>query len=134
MATVFTDEQAREPFRKEHDVRLVPSEMEGTGVNGQAGGTYGFTFAPMGAAPVFSQRKFQNYEIHKAVSGEKFLVGYVTAAEAEAIAKKTAADLSFYPDAYEQATQLVCVSLEDVSPRPQHSGQPGNPTALHFEP
>lgn len=134
MSTVVNDEQAREQYRKQHDVRVVPTEMEGTGIDGQASGTYGFTYSPMGASPIFGQRKVQNFEIHKAINGQKYVLGYVSQAEVEAVAKKTAADLKLYPDPFEQSTEFVCLSFEDIALRPQHSGLPGSPASLHFEP
>jgi len=128
------DDPRREEFRKQHQVRLVGSALEGTGVDLQPNGTYGFTYSPAASAPMFASRKFQNFEIHKSLEGAKFILGYVTAAEAAEIAKKVHVDIKFYPDAFEQSTEMVCLRVADVHLRAQNSGQPGSPAPLRFEP
>jgi hypothetical protein len=134
-ATVLVnDEPAREILRKQHQVRIVDSANEGSGINEQPKGSYGFTYSPTAAAPIFSSRKVMNFEIHKSAAGEKFILGYVTAAELAGIQKKSPIDLQLYPDAYQQSTELVCLDLEDVHGRSQNSGQPGSPVPLRYEP
>jgi len=134
-ATVLVnDEPARDVFRKQHQVRLVEAANEGSGIDQQPAGTYGFTYSPAAAAPIFSSRKVMNFEIHKASSGAKFILGYVTSTELADVNKKTHIDLKLYPDTYEQSNQLVCLALEDVHPRQQNSGQPGSPAPLRYEP
>ncbi len=131
-ATVLVnDEPAREVFRKQHQVRIVDNANEGSGVNDQPNGTYGFTYSPTAAAPIFSNRKVMNFEIHKSSGGSKFIIGYVTAAELADINKKTHTDVKLYPDAFQESTQLACL---DVHPRSQNSGQPGSPAPLRYEP
>jgi hypothetical protein len=134
-ATVLVnDEPARETFRKQHQVRIVESTNEGSGVSEQPNGTYGFTYSPTAAAPIFSSRKVMNFEIHKSSAGAKFILGYITAAELAEVKMKTHIDVKLYPDAYEQSTELVCLALDDVHPRAQNSGQPGSPAPLRYEP
>ncbi len=134
-ATVLVnDEPARDVFRKQHLVRIVENANEGSGLKEQPNGTYGFTYSPTAAAPIFANRKVMNFEIHKASSGSKFILGYVTAAEFAVISKKAHTDLQLYPDAYQESTQLVCLALDDVHPRAQNSGQPGSPAPLRYEP
>jgi hypothetical protein len=134
-ATVLVnDEPAREVFRKQHQVRLVETANQGTGIDQQPNGTYGYTYSPASAAPIFASRKVMNFEIHKSSGGAKFLLGYVTPAEAAEIQKKAHIDLKLYPDTFEQSTELVCLALEDVHPRQQNSGQPGSPVPLRYEP
>ena len=128
------DEPSREQFRKEHKVRIVETANEGVGVEQQAEGTYGFTYSPAAAAPMFATRKYQNFEIHKSPGGDKFILGYVTAAELADINKKAHTDLKLYPDGCGGSTELVCLPLDDVHPRSQNSGQPGSPAPLRYEP
>jgi hypothetical protein len=128
------DEPRRELIRKEHQVRIVTSAEEGTGIDGQPSGIYGFTYSPAAAAPIFAVRKYQNFEIHKTPSGAKFILGYVTAAELADVSKKSHTDLKLYPDAYQESAELVCLALDDVHPRSQNSGQPGSPAPLRYEP
>ena len=133
-AAASTDEARREQFREQHQVRLVENAHEGFGVDQLPNGTYGFTYSPAAEAPMFGSRKYQNFEIHKASSGGKFILGYLTPAEASDIAKKKARDLRLYPDIFEQATELVCLSLGEVYRRAQHSGEKGSPAPLRYEP
>ena len=133
-AAAATDESRREQFRKDHQVRLLDDAHEGSPVDRQPNGTYGFTYSPAAEAPMFGSRKFLNFEIHKAANGTKFMLGYLTATEVAAIAQKTPTDLKLYPDIYAQSNELVSLSLDQVVRRAQHSGEPGSPAALRFEP
>jgi hypothetical protein len=128
------DDPRRAEYRKQHQVRLVESAQEGTGVDLQPNGTYGFTYAPAASAPMFASRKYQNFEIHKSPQGAKFVLGYVTAAEVADIAKKNPIDIKLYPDAFQESTEMVCLDLADLHPRSQNSGQPGSPVPLRYEP
>lgn len=134
-ATVLVnDEPAREVFRKQHKVRIVDSAKEGSSIHDQADGTYGFTYSPTAAAPIFASRKVQNFEIHRSAGGSTFIVGYVTAAELAGINKQTPMDLKLFPDAFQESAELVCLALDDVHARAQNSGQPGSPAPLRYEP
>lgn len=134
-ATVLVnDEPAREVFRKQHKVSIVGSAQEGGSIHDQADGTYGFTYSPTAAAPIFASRKVQNFEIHRSASGSTFILGYIMAAELAEVKKRTAIDLKLYPDAFQESTELVCLALDDVHPKAQNSGQPGSPAPLRFEP
>jgi hypothetical protein len=133
-AAAVHDEPRREQFRKDHKVRIVDSAHEGFGIADLPEGTYGFTYSPALAAPIFSTRRYQNFEIHKSHNGAKFILGYVTSPELADITRKTHIDVKLYPDAYQQSTELVCLSLDDVHPRTQNSGQPGSPVPLRYEP
>ena len=126
------DEPRREELRKQHQVRLVTDE--GAGIDQQPNGTYGYTYAPAVAAPMFGSRKYQNFEIHKSPRGEKFVLGYVSAAELAEINKKAHLDIKLYPDAFEVSTEFVCLALADMHPRQQNSGQPGSPSPFRYEP
>lgn len=134
-ATVLVnDEPARDVFRKQHQVRIVESANEGSPIGAQREGTYGFTYSPTAAAPIFASRKVMNFEIHKAAGGAAYILGYITAAELDAVGKKTHSDVKLYPDAFQESAELVCLALADVHPRQQNSGQPGSPAPLRYEP
>src|SRR5215510_923227 len=67
----------QEALRIAHQVRLVSSDEEGTGVNGLPGGVYGFTYSPgLPSAPLFAVRRYRSYETHKLPSGAVFVIGY----------------------------------------------------------
>jgi len=77
---VYSDNTAtadQESLRLAHQVRLVVDSEEGTGVNGLAGGVYGFTYSPgLPNAPLFAVRRYRSYETHKLPSGEVFVIGF----------------------------------------------------------
>jgi hypothetical protein len=77
---VYSDNTAtsdQEALRVAHQVRLVTSEEEGTGVNALSGGTYGFTYSPgLPSAPLFAVRRYRSYETHKLASGDVFVIGF----------------------------------------------------------
>jgi hypothetical protein len=80
---VFADNTAtvdQEALRATHQVRLVTSDEEGTGVDQLPAGVYGFTYTPgIPVAPLFATRRYRNYEIHKLPSGEVYLIGFAKA-------------------------------------------------------
>ena len=80
---VYSDQTAtvdQEALRIAHQVRLVTSEEEGTGVSGLPGGVYGFTYSPgLASAPLFAVRRYRTYEIHKLPGGDVFIVGFAKA-------------------------------------------------------
>jgi len=79
---VYSDTPAtpdQETLRSVHQVRLVASAEEGTGVNALPGGVYGFTYSPgLPNAPLFADRRYRSFEIHKLTSGDIFVVGFAT--------------------------------------------------------
>jgi hypothetical protein len=79
---VYTDNRAtadQETLRTVHQVRLVASAEEGTGVNKLPAGIYGFTYSPgLPNAPLFAVRRYRSYELHKLASGDIFIVGFTT--------------------------------------------------------
>jgi len=80
----------QESLRLIHRVRIVSAAEEGTGVNALPGGVYGFTYSPgLPSAPLFAVRRYRSYETHKLPSGEVYVIGFVTAAEARALSTAT---------------------------------------------
>src|SRR5262245_56291113 len=67
----------QEALRAAHQVRLVTSAEEGTGVDAMPGGVYGFTYSPgLPSAPLFAVRRYRCYETHKLPGGDVFVVGF----------------------------------------------------------
>jgi hypothetical protein len=79
---VYSDVRAtpdQEALRGVHQVRVVADAEEGTGVNALPGGVYGFTYSPgLPNAPLFAQRRYRSFEIHKLASGDVLVIGFVT--------------------------------------------------------
>ena len=62
-----TGDTAREALRREHGVRPVSDDEEGTAADVQPRGVYGFTGSPALASPLFSARRYRNFEVHHLV-------------------------------------------------------------------
>jgi hypothetical protein len=86
---VYTDTPAtadQELLREVHQVRIVSSDEEGTGVSGLPGGVYGFTYSPgLPGAPLFAVRRYRSYETHKLPSGDVFVIGFAKTDVARAL-------------------------------------------------
>lgn len=80
---VYADNTAtpdQELLRVAHQVRVVSSDEEGTGVNALPGGVYGFTYSPgLPSAPLFAVRRYRSYETHKLPGGDVFVIGFAKA-------------------------------------------------------
>jgi hypothetical protein len=90
---VYTDTPAtadQELLREVHQVRIVSSDEEGTGVSGLPGGVYGFTYSPgLPGAPLFAVRRYRSYETHKLPSGDVFVIGFAKSDVARALSTAT---------------------------------------------
>ena len=119
--TRSTEEQ--EALRREHDVRLVAPEEEGTGVNALPGGVFGYTYSPaLPNAPLFAVRRFRSYETHKVASGEVFVVGFVTIEDAARMA--TASEdvtLQIQPQPEDGAATLVKIPYSRIRHHRQYA-------------
>ena len=123
----MTDE-LREKLRREHRVRLVTVKEEGNRISWLPAGVYGFTYAPLGETPLFERRAFHSFEVHKTADGESHILVYVTPAHAEVLGAATApVDLHLFPDAWEEATELVSIPVSRISTKKLlTSREPGN--------
>jgi hypothetical protein len=75
--TETKDTADQEALRIAHQVRLVASQEEGTGVSALPGGVYGFTYSPgLPSAPLFAVRRYRCYETHKLPSGDVYVIGF----------------------------------------------------------
>jgi hypothetical protein len=88
---VYTNTPAtadQEALRKVNQVRIVAGAEEGTGLNALPNGVYGYTYSPgLPNAPLFGERRYRSYEIHKLASGETFITGFVSEGDAARIAR-----------------------------------------------
>src|SRR4051812_5677234 len=99
-----------EELRQEHGVRPLPPEFEGFALRRIPEGVYGFSYSPVQEVPLFGTQRLQSFEIHYLKGGETHIVGYVTPEEAKEIrAGGTFLKCKVYPQAYEEATELVSV-------------------------
>jgi hypothetical protein len=128
-------QSARERLRAQHQVTLVDPAREGHGIDAQPGGTFGFTFAPAVAAPIFRQHAFRSYEMHRLVTGEAAVVGFVTPADASRLAHDGGAvEVQLFPAPDGDATEIVAITYERIRQHRQYSVRNGAGITLHVEP
>jgi hypothetical protein len=87
---VYTNTPAtadQEALRTVNQVRIVAGAEEGTGLNALPNGVYGFTYSPgLLNAPLFGERRYRSYEIHKLAGGEALITGFASAEDAARMA------------------------------------------------
>ena len=120
-ANVFS-EGARDALRREHAVRLVTSAEEGSAAQALPPGVYGFTGSPVLASPLFSQRCFRNFEVHRLASGVS-LIGFVASAEAAELTRPTGdtVTVKIYADAEGDATAIVSIRYDCIVQHRQYA-------------
>jgi hypothetical protein len=123
---VYTNTPAtadQEALRKVNQVRVVAGAEEGTGLNALPAGVYGFTYSPgLPNAPLFGERRYRSYEIHKLASGETFITGFASAADAAQMAT-SAGDVTvqIQPEPTENASVLVQVPYARIRHHRQYA-------------
>jgi hypothetical protein len=117
MAGEASSETAREALRREHGVRQVTDGEEGTAADALPRGVYGFTGSPALASPLFSARRYRNFEVHHLANGTVALVGFVTPDDARQLMR---ADLdkpvsvTVHPDIDGNATTIVSLPYDRI--------------------
>jgi hypothetical protein len=122
MSTNVSSEAIREALRREHAVRLVTAAEEGSAAESLPAGVYGFTGSPVLASPLFADRRFRNFEVHRLATGVS-LIGFVTPAAAAEL-KHPAGDtvsLRIYPDSEEDATAIVSIPYDRIVQHRQYA-------------
>jgi hypothetical protein len=121
--TSFQTTAEQEALRAAHCVRLVTAGEEGTGVNALPGGVYGFTYSPgLTSAPLFAERRYRGYEIHKLPDGEAFVVGFTTSAMARELSTaEQDVEIRVQPEADGDADTLVTIPYSRVRHHRQYA-------------
>jgi hypothetical protein len=117
-------------LRALHQVRLIEPALEGTAVNRLPGGVYGFTYAPLNAAPLFMDKKAQSFEVHKLPDERVHLVGFITKDAAEASTSSEQIDLRVYPEPWEDAFAAVSIPESRIRRSQGPSRSDGNAIVL----
>jgi len=136
---VYSDTKAtadQEALRTVHQVNLVADPDEGTGVNAQPNGTYGFTYSPgLANAPLFAVRRYRSFEIHKLASGDVFIIGFVTR---DAAAQMTSSDgdimVQLQPEPDDSAATLVAVPYSRIRQHRQYAAPNQHGFAVTLKP
>lgn len=121
--TETKDTADQEALRTAHQVRLVASEEEGTGVSAQPGGVYGFTYSPgLPSAPLFAVRRYRSYETHKLPSGDVYVIGFAKSDIARALS--TASEemtLQIHPQPEGEFATLVTIPYSRIRQHRQYA-------------
>ncbi len=106
-----TQDATREQLRIERKLRLIASDQEGSPIERVPPGAYGFSHSPgTEGLPLYAQRTFQIFEVHKLADGQVHLVGYMTKPDADTLrAGNQQFEAKLYPDPYEDASEFVSV-------------------------
>lgn len=113
-ATTLSQDQARERYRLEHQVRLVSEADDGTGFSHLPGGVYGFTYAPATETPIFQRQSYHSFEVHKLPDGSGRLIAFCTREQAALLSEKSHFEMTVYPDPWESATEPVCIPFDRI--------------------
>jgi hypothetical protein len=132
--------RAREQLRATHGVHLVQPQEEGTAAADLPERVYGFTGSPGLAAPLFAVRQYRNFEVHRCHGGVA-IVGFVSAGEAARLAgddraadTRDAIDITLYPDAEGDATEIVAVAYSAIVQHRQYAIRNAAGLALRIRP
>ena len=120
-------ESAREALRREHGVRVVSSDEEGTGAAQLPAGVYGFTGSPALESPLFAERRHRTFEIHHLPNGTIALVGFVSPAEAKQLmhgASDAAVTVVVQPDIEGDSTVIVSIPYDRIAHHRQYLVRP----------
>jgi hypothetical protein len=122
----YTDTPAtveQEALRVVHQVRLVSEVEEGTGANALPDGIYGFTYSPgLPNAPLFADRRYGCYELHKVSGGEIFIVGFVDVDVVRQLqAAMTDVTVSIQPEPERDRSSLVTIPYSRIRHHRQHA-------------
>ena len=123
---VYTDTKAtadQETLRTVHQVRLVTSAEEGTGVNALPNGVYGYTYSPgLPNAPLFAVRRYRSFETHKLASGDIFIIGFMTRESANALSSSlTDITVQLQPEPEGSADVLVTIPYSRIRQHRQYA-------------
>ena len=125
-----------EQIRARHGLRALTNEEEGSPTARLPHGVYGFTYSPgQDETPVFGNKAYHNFEVHKLKDGAERLIGYLTVSEIAILeARKPGTEVRLYPDVWAESTQLVSVDLTaTVRARRTPPRDDGNPYRVVFE-
>lgn len=113
----------QEALRGVHQVRLVSSEEEGTGLSGIPGGVFGFTYSPgLPGAPLFAVRRYRSYEVHKLPSGDVFVIGFTSREVARVLSTATEEmTLQIHPQPEGDFETLVTIPYKRIRQHRQYA-------------
>ena len=105
-----------EQLRTQRELRALEAAEEGTTAERLPNAVYGFTYSPSEAVPLFAKKTWHSFEVHKLADGSQYLMGFVTSKEAESVRRGGQAEITLFPDPWEESTELVSVPLARAMP------------------
>ena len=105
-----------EQLRAQNGLRALEIAEEGSAAERLPNGIYGYTYSPSEAVPLFAKKTWHSFEVHKLADGSRYLVGFVTRKEAASIRSGAQAEITLFPDPWEDATELVSVPFDRAIP------------------
>jgi hypothetical protein len=105
-----------EQLRTQHGLRGLEKEEEGFAAERLPNSIYGYTYSPSEAVPLFAQKTWHSFEVHKLADGSRYLVGFVTRKEAETVRSGASGEITLFPDPWEDATELVSIAFARAIP------------------
>lgn len=134
--TTSTDNEDRQQIRSLYDLRELTQDEEGTSIDRLPGGIYGYTYSPAADNfPLFREKKVRCYEAHKRRDGGSYLVGYLTAEEAEQVKdRQRRAVIHLFAEPQGSADRLVLVPMARVARHKEYSQREGNGLELTLGP
>src|ERR1044072_9032847 len=103
-------------LRAERNLRELEAAEEGTTAERLPDGVYGFTYSPAEDVPLFAKKNWHSFEVHKLADRSQSLVGFVTGKEAKNVRSGAPAEITLFPDPWEESTELVSVPLTRAVP------------------
>ena len=118
----------REKLRADRKLQLVEGDDIAVSLEAVHPGVYGFAYAPNSeGSPLYPNRTYQAFEVHKLVDGSVHLAGYMTAEDALKLqTSKEMVELKLYPEPFAQAIQFVSVAQSRITRSKPPSRENGN--------
>jgi hypothetical protein len=135
-AVVAKVAEARESLRRRHGVSLVHGVDEGDILKYARGGIYGFTYAPQTLdCGLFAKNPYLSFEMHKLGDNSIKLLVAVTPEMKNKIETSTGlAEIELYPDAYRNASELICLPYETLRHLKAPNRDEGNKIKGFYQP
>jgi len=123
-------------LRQTNALRLITPDQEGIGLSALPNGIYGYTYSPAGEeTPLFAEKTFQCFEMHKLHGGGVRLLGYVTPEEHRQIeAGHEPLECNLYPAPNGASSRIIAISLARVAKVKPPSRSDGNYTRIDLNP
>ena len=121
--------------RTRNGVQPLAVADEGAPLAGLPDNIVGYTYSPVNeSTPLYVQRTFQSFEVHKLTEGVVHVLGCLTPQDSELLQKSPEpVDIRLYPEPYGDAKVLVEISLERIIRAKPISRIDGNYMPLHVE-